>query len=392
VSPYFSAIPTAETEIGLALEATRGVPATPTAWFKVMGPKYKPDLQLLPDETLQGSMVKTYDEIPGLRYDSHGWDQNLYLDSFPMLVRAELGSTDNITVAPANTTMTVASAAGATTITTAGAVATGSWIVIDTGVGVIETRQVLAGGTSPTFTYPLAFAHAQGATITGLTGHAFSLLNNSNSTGNQPPSYTISDYGGDTWRELAACQLDELSINISADALPKVTTTWFCNQALQPSTEAAVFSPTEAAPGWTTVCAVGGTQLGYVVSADTSLKRGVKNIPAITGNQNFYQHFAAELVATGKLTVLQDPSAVQLSSYESGTAESFDLTLFDVYQGMAINIHSTKFKYTTGEIDRSKEYVEVPLDIEFLPTSTDALAGGVSPVKITVANLTSQSY
>lgn len=389
---YFSAIPTAETEIGLAIEATRGVPATPTSWFKIMGPKYKPDVQLLPDETLQGSMLKTYDLIPGLEFDSHGWDQLLYLDSFPNLVRGELGSPDNIVVAPSNTTLSAPAAAGASTITVANSVATGSWIVIDQGVGTLETHLVATGGTSPVLEYPLAFAHASGATVTGLTGHQFSLLNNSNSTGNQPPSYTISDYAGDTWRELAAAQLDELTISVAADSLPKATTTWFCNKALEPTTESATYSTTEAAPGWSTVAAIGGSQLGYVVSADVSMKRGVKNIPAITGNQNYYQHFAAELAASGKLVVLQDPAATQLTDFQTGVAQAFDLTLVDVYQGMALNIHSSRFKYSTGEIDRSKEYVEVPLDIEFLPTYTDALAGGQSPLKITVANLTTTPY
>ena len=66
------AFPTPGTQLGLALEVTRGTPVAPAFWVPVKAPKYKPDLMLIPDQTLQGSMVETYDLIRGIRYDGDG--------------------------------------------------------------------------------------------------------------------------------------------------------------------------------------------------------------------------------------------------------------------------------------------------------------------------------
>lgn len=393
----FSAIPVPETTIGLAREETRGTPVAPTHYIPVMGPKYKPDLTLMPDETLQGSMVKVYDEVPGLRYDMHGWDGYLYLDSFPLFIQALLGSSDTVTTAPSNTTLSSSAVAGATMVDLTGAVVEGDWIVIDEGVGLMETHQVSGvTGSGPyvaTLTYPLAYNHESGAAVTGLTGHTFSLLNNSPSTGNQPASYTITDFAGESsWRQLPRGQLEQLSISGGTEQLTKYTVSWLADAAITPSAPSPSFTTIEAVPGWTLQTMIGGTQVGYVVSWDLSFSRQTKPVPAITGTQRYFQYFASALLATAKLTVLEDPSATWLDAYEAADVESLDLVLSDVESGFALNVHSSRAKFTSGELDRSKEWVEVPLEMQFLPTSTDALAGGVSPTVMTVANATTEEY
>ena len=88
------AFATAETQMAIAKETTRGsLVSTGLTPVPVMGPKYKPNLMLLPVDVLEGSMVQTYDEITGIRYDSHGWSAPPYLgDELPDLrrVRARL--------------------------------------------------------------------------------------------------------------------------------------------------------------------------------------------------------------------------------------------------------------------------------------------------------------
>ena len=257
-----------------------------------------------------------------------------------------------------------------------------------------DTRLVTAvSGKKCTLAYPLSFEHAAKAPVLGLTTHQFSLLNNAPAEGNQPPSYTLTDFGGETnWRQLTAAQLSTLTISGSADTLPKATVEWLSYLATTPSAPSASYTTVEAAPGWTVTAGIGGTQIGYIVSWEIALKRNVKPIPAITGNQNYYQLFASALDATLKLTVLEDYSATWLTAFGAGTTESFDLTLSDVVSGYALNFHSTKSKFTSGDLDRSKEWVEVPLEAQLIPSSTDALAGGVSPILVTVANGTTTTY
>jgi hypothetical protein len=364
-----------------------------------MGPKYKPDLQLLPDEGLRSSMVTLYDEVPGLRFDSHGWDSYPYMDTLPVFLEAILGSKDTLTAAPASTVLVAEAAAGATKIITEKTIAEGSYVTIGTPGSTIEThltKTVTEKGAKEfevELAYSLGFKHANGATVTGLTKHQFSLLNNAPAEGNQPPSWTLSDFGGETnWRQLPAAQLDSLVISGAADSLPKMATNWFANAAVTPSAPSPSFSTAEAPPGWTVVASIGGTRIGYLASWEFDLKRNVKNVPAITGTQNFYQHYAGAIVATAKVTLLEDPNATWLTAYENGTLESIDLTLSDVQNGWAANLHSTKAKFTSGELDRSKEYVEVPLDIQLIPSAEDALAGGVSPIIATVANARTEEY
>src|ERR1039458_7140931 len=125
---YFSALPVAETQVGVGIETTVGLAVAPSYWIPVMGPKYAPNRQLLPDTTLQGSMVPVYDVVPGLRYDGHGWDSFPYLDSLGVFLRGVLGSSDNKTAAPGSTTLGANAAAGDTSITTVASVAANSWI------------------------------------------------------------------------------------------------------------------------------------------------------------------------------------------------------------------------------------------------------------------------
>ena len=194
---FVSALPVAETQLGIALETVRGTGQAPDYWLPVMAPKYAPDIKYLPDQTLQGSMVDIYDQIPSLRMDTHGWDSYPYLDTLPVYVRACLGSEDHLTAAPGSTTLASSASAGDTTISVTGSIAADSYIVIDQGtVGLQETvyTTAVSGSTTPytvTLEYPLVFDHADSAAVEGLTKHVFSLLNNSNGTGNQPPSCTL---------------------------------------------------------------------------------------------------------------------------------------------------------------------------------------------------------
>jgi hypothetical protein len=139
---------------------------------------------------------------------------------------------------------------------------------------------------------------------------------------------------------------------------------------------------------------VGGATTGMLMDWAWDLKRNVKPIPAITGTQNYFQFFAGPLTASGKVTVIDDPSATWLTAYEDGDTETIDFTLTDVKSGYAVNYHSTRSKFITGSLDRSSndEWVKVPLDLTLIPSATDALDGGVSPVVITVANAQTSTY
>ena len=388
--PSVFAVP--QTTIGLAIETVRGTPVAPTFWAKVKGPKYKPDLTLLTDETLQGSMVQVYDLVPGLRYDSHGWDGYPRLDSFPVYVRAELGSPDTLGTAATATTLSAAALAGATTISTTAALAAGDWVVVGSGL-TQETHLVLSvASLVATLVYPLNYPQASGATVTGLTSHKFSLLNNDGSGGNQPPSVTITDFDGEEWRQLSAAQLDKLTIKGTGNTLVDYTCDWFANGSIAPSAPSPAFTGSQALPSWTANIAINGVPVTHVMDWEIDLGRGVKPIPALTGTQAYYEFFAGALTATGKITVVETAGAPELTQYLEAKQMPIDFTLYDLKNGWALNLHSTLAEFNTGSLDRGKEWVEAQLDFQCLPTATDATAGGVSPIQITVANSQATTY
>jgi hypothetical protein len=355
-------------------------------------PKYKPDQTLIPDETLQGTMVAVQDLIRGMRYDSHGWDSYPYLDSFPIFVCAELGSSDNKTAAPASTTLAAAAAVGDTTITVAATVAALSWIIVGSGA-TLESHFVASVATDVlTLASPIIYAQASGNAVTGLTKHSFSLLNNAPTAGNQPPSVSIWDNDGEEWRTLTAGQLDELTIKGNATGLVDYTCSFFCNPASpNASAPSTSYTSAETAEPWSFVAFIGGTATPYIEEWEFNFKRGVKPIPALTGTIEYFLYLATTLQATGKLTFVEQSGSPWLNQYLNGTKQTFDFSIFDP-EGNVLNLHSTVAMFKTGEIDRSKEYVTVSTEFQLLPSATDALAGGKSPVQITIANQVTTSY
>lgn len=391
-----SAFSVAQSELLIGLEAARGVAAATQSAMPYRSPKYKPDLTLEPDQTLQGSMAVTYDLIRGLRYDAHGWDSYPYLDTFPFLLAGTLGSPDTKTTAPASTTLADAATVGSTTVSSTATIAVGSWISIGSGA-TLETHKVTTvAGTGPytlTLSTPVVFAQANGAAVTGLTGHTWSLLNNSASTGNQPPSCTITDYDGDQWRQITAAQVSKLSIKGNATGLLDYSVAFAGNASVTPTTPTYTPSTAEAVPGWTAYITIGGTQIGYVESWELDLNRDTKPVPAITGTQAYFDYWADPLEATGKMTVIAQAGAPQNVQYLNGTKEAVDITVFDLGTGFALNLHGTTAMWKTSELQRgAKGQSKWALDFELLPNATDATAGGKSHMTATVANSTATAY
>jgi hypothetical protein len=492
-----NAYATAETLLAIGREKVRGTVSDGSAggiWqIPAMAPKYKPDLMLIPVDTLQGSMVQTYSYVTGIRYDGHGWNAPPFLNSFPLMLQMELGSPDGYVTAIANTALTAQAAAGATTlsITAASNVPTGSWITFNTAsnqaAGTVESHYVLTGGASVssiTLAEPLVNTQLSGATVSGLYKHTFVLQNVSstyvsttsaalstftgsatltvNSTtgfptagaiqvvvpgvgsalltytgtsattftgcnwlssqstgvtgsttlpvgvstnpnvtliGAQPPSATLWDFDGEQWRTITAAQLDELSLKGNGTSLVDYTCTWFGNPAndyAAPATLATNYLPEllQSPAPWSFYFQLGGTvgtPGGGVYSPTVtdwtiSFKRNVKPIPALTGQQNYFQYFAGPIIPTVKFTFIEQPGSPQLNAFLNGTTTPVEVSVFDQLNGAVLNIRAEAMEYTTGEIDRSKEWVEVVVDGTLLPTTYNSAAGVGNPPAIPYTN------
>src|SRR5205807_8984768 len=149
------AFPSAASQLGAAVETTRGTAVAPAFWLPYLEPDLQPMLTMLEDKGLRGSAVDIYNLIPGVRHDELGFKGNPYLDSFPVLLRALLGSSDTVTAAPGSTTLSSSAAAGAVTISTVATIASGSYIAIGSGA-TLETHLTTAVSGAGPFTVTLA--------------------------------------------------------------------------------------------------------------------------------------------------------------------------------------------------------------------------------------------
>lgn len=388
-----TAFATQQTQVGLGIETTRGTPATTMLWMPILPPKYSPKLTMITDNTLQGVMAEVNNVVPGMRYDEYEFDGYPRLDSFPLLLRAIFGSTDTLTAA-ATTTLSASAVAGATTVTVASAtgITAGTRISIGTGSSLESHLVTAVETTTLTISPGLVNGQASGAAVATGTQHKFSLLNNAG-TGNQPPSLTIMDYDGDQWRQMVAAQLSKLTIKGTATGLVQFTATFDANAATTPTTPSVSYTTsTQAVPGWTTTASIGGSQIAYLEDWEVDYDRKVTEIPALTGTQNYYMHFAGPLAPTAKLTVVEQSGSPELDEYLSGAGLALDISVADIASGDSLDLHFSSAKFTTGSLDRTKPYVEAQLDVQPLPSASDATAGGTSPGYAVVSNGQTTSY
>jgi len=164
--------------------------------------------------------------------------------------------------------------------------------------------------------------------VTPLTIHAFSLLNNAGSSGDQPPSYTITDFDGEEWRQLAACQLNGLNIK-ATDIAHRVHLRLDGEPSITPSTPTPSYTGVKTPAPWTFALFLGGTQIPYCTDWEIDLTRDTKPIPGLTGTQEYFLYFANALKSTGKLTLVEQSGSPWLNDYLNGTVQTFDLTVFD---------------------------------------------------------------
>jgi hypothetical protein len=227
--------------------------------------------------------------------------------------------------------------------------------------------------------------------ITGATpnfSHTIGLLNNDPTNGNQPPSYTFSDYDGFALRQITAGQIDEVDLKFNATGLVDVTVkahgnAFAINGGALPT---PTFSAVEAAPAWSVVAMVGGVSLGTILDGSITLKRGVKPIHTL-GKQSPYRLWAGPLDIMAAMNVINVNDA-ELNYYLNNTVFPLSLGFSSPSTpGNSFTFDMATCKAKTGAQARgSNDLIETSISIIPLPNATDATAGGVSPVKFTAIN------
>lgn len=343
----------------------------------------------LKDESLRGSPVDMYGNVAGIRHDEWEAKGDVYLDTFPYLIRAVMGNPDSITASPASTTLSASAAAGAASVALTASVATGSWIVI----GGIETHQVKTGGTSAVLWFPLVNAFINGTAVTGKTGHQIGLFNSA-SVGSQPPSYTIVHFDGAVGRQLVDAQADTLGLSFSSDQ----SLAWTSKFLTFPETD--IPTPTNEAfssqlfvPGYSCTVNIAGTTSSVVSAGEVNFSRGTEAITtANSGLQTPYRIFAGPITCEGKLTFVVETNDPTILNGTTSVKQVLNLLFTDPKSDDSMTVQMSQVQFENPKINSGKTYVEVDTDFVAEANATDAVSGGYAPAQFRFGNAITTSF
>jgi hypothetical protein len=261
----------------------------------------------------------------------------------------------------------------------------------------VKSYNYIQGRTRSTFDFGGAvFADTIGYPLAGILGedvvtfsdpiyeHEISLINSTTvGTDIQPNSYTLTDFSGVDVRHYPGIQFHDFSLKFSADGLLEYdakATGWLSTTT---TATAPDFSDVLPQAVWTGTVSVGGTALATAMSGNIDMKRPVTPIYGISNTQNPYQVFVGALETSGKITFVMVNDG-QLVNYLTNTQPAIEL-VWESGSGanaVAIVAQISKGAYVAAANDRSKDFVDITIDLMAQGNTTDAgVSGGYSNIK-----------
>jgi len=272
---------------------------------------------------------------------------------------------------------------------------------------LVKNYNYVQGRGNSTFDFGgAAFADTIGFPIAGLLGedvltgasapytHTISLKNSGTTAADaQPAAYTLTDFYAANVRAYAGIQFHDFSLKFTSEGLLEYdakSTGWLSATA---STPTPSFSTNLPVPVWYGTVSVAGTTVSNAVTGNLDMKRPVTPIFGIGNTQNPYQVFVGALEVTGKVTFIME-NDTQLTNFLTNTQPAL---VFNWAQGSGaaatqIQATLTKGAYTAAAIERSKDYVEITVDINAQGNLTDSGTVGYSPIKWVIQNAKSAAY
>jgi Phage tail tube protein len=188
----------------------------------------------------------------------------------------------------------------------------------------------------------------------------------------QPTSFTLTDYYAANVRAYAGIQIQEVMLKFTNDGLLDYDAKGTGWQSTSASTPTPTFSTSLPVPSWIGTVSIGGTAIANSMEGEISMKRDVTPIFGIANTQNPYQVFLGALETTGKLKFVMENND-ELTRYLTNTQPAIILNWAQGSGASATQIQATLTKgaYTAAVIDRSKDFVEIDIDINAMGNTTD---------------------
>lgn len=251
---------------------------------------------------------------------------------------------------------------------------------------LIKNYNYIPGRTNSTFDFggPV-FADTFGYAVAGLLGsvtttgasapytHTMSIKNATAAGADaQPTSFTLTDFYAAAVRAYAGIQIHDLSLKFTSDGMLDYDakgTGWLSTSA---STPTPSFSSVLPIPTWIGTVSIGGSTVSNSVDGSIDMTRPVTPIFGISNTQNPYSVFVGALETKGKIRFVMEDNT-ELTRYLTNTQPAIVLNWAQGTGATATQIQATitKGAYVAAVIDRSKDFVEIEVDINAQGNTTD---------------------
>lgn len=393
------ALLTAHTFAGLGLETTRNTPVVPTWYLPIDPPDAHPVVTWLQDDGLRGSASHIYGNQAGVRHDEYDAKGKVFADSFPILFRNILGSTDTVVTPPGSTTLSATATAPTATISVAASIPALSAVIVGANGPTPETHITLsvtgAGPYTVTLVTPLVNTQTSGLSVTGLTSHTIGQLN-SVAVGSQPPSTTITDFtsgeaGTTTARNYSGAMLSDLSLMFASTAPLNFTAKWLTLASGTVTAPTSSFTPELFIPAWSCAVYLAGVGSSVVADGQIDIKRSTQAIHTL-GSQSPFQIWDAPLDVSGKLTFVLQVGDTTMQNASIRNAQSMILAFNDPFSRHLVELDMSQIQLKDPKIVRTKSFLEVETNFDSEANTGDAVSGGYSPIKARIANAVTAAY
>jgi hypothetical protein len=395
--------------VGIATETSQGTPVAMTSTILVDEVKPKDNPTFLDDKSWRGSMgTDAFAKIAGTKTAEVELGGPAYGDGLGFFLRNILGDLayTGTSTGTGGTTLSSTAAVGASSITTAATIPSGTTVQIGTGA----TAECFVTGTptgSGPYTIPLAtptgglaYQHASSQPVQPVTApftQTHSLLN---SGGGQPPSHTLTHFLGPTAtsgaRQYPGLCLSEVGLKWNSES---ELLTWSGKGTSFPSVplgSAPVSAPSTSLPvaSWRMLVGIGGpasggTQIATVTDGELTIKRELSPYFTVTGTQNPYIIQRGGLSVEGKLNFVaadESPLLYMLNNSQPQLQLFLDNGLTGVNK-VVFQVDCQIAAFTEAEPDGTKSAVEYGNSFQALFNTTNAGgSGGYSPIKVSVTN------
>lgn len=215
-------------------------------------------------------------------------------------------------------------------------------------------------------------------------------LKNASSTGAdaQPTAFTLTDFYAANVRAYPGIQFHDFNMKFTADGLLDYDakgTGWLSSAASTPTPSFSSVLPT---PTWLATVSIGGSTVSNAVDGEINMVRPPSAIFGLANTRDPYQIFLGALETTGKFKFVME-NDTQLTNFLTNVQPAITLNWSQGSGSTAtqISFTITKGAYTAAVIDRSKDFVEIDVDVRAIGNTTDAgSTGGYSNIKWTLQN------